>query len=122
MFNLLTSALKIIPAVTVKYQVYLGSNLNDFGIEENMYTDPIEIKTAHIQPLKAEMYNDYGLQPSQNVKVCYIPVNILGTINKSSNDIIIYNNKRFNIVNTHDWFNYNGWNKLIIIEEKEYGI
>jgi hypothetical protein len=121
-FNLLTTALRLIPPVQIEYQVYNGSQLNSFGIEVNSYSDSVIVKKAHIQPLKAEMYADYGLQPSQNVKVCYIPANVIGTLNKSSNDIIIYNNKRFNIVNTHEWFTYNGWNKLIIIEEKNYEI
>jgi hypothetical protein len=121
-FNLLTSALKIIPPVQIEYQLYIGSELNSFGREINTYSEAIVIKKAHIQPLKAEMYADYGLQVSQNVKICYIPANVVGTLDKSSNDIIIYNGKKFNIINTHDWFNYNGWNKLIIIEDKNYEV
>lgn len=120
MWNLLNLALRLIPAMTVQYRIFSGSTLNEYGIEVNSYLEPIIVRNAHIQPLKAEMYADYALQPSQNVKVCYIPADVSGTINKSTNDIIIYNNKKFNIVNTHDWYNYDGWNKLIIVEDKDY--
>lgn len=120
MWNLLGLASRLIPTVTVQYRTFINTEPNSFGIMVNVYSEPITITKAHIQPLKAEMYAQYALQPSRNVKVCYIPADVTGTIDKSTNDIIIFNNKKFNIIDTHDWYDYDGWNKLIIVEDKDY--
>jgi hypothetical protein len=122
MWNLLNLASRLIPTVTAQYRIFTGSVLNEAGIEINTYSEAITIKNAHVQPLKAEMYAQYELQPSQNAKVCYIPANVAGTVNKTSNDIIIFQGKRFNIFDTHDWYDYDGWNKLIIVEDKDYAV
>lgn len=118
MWNLLNLALRLIPPVTVQYRIFSGSAVNEFGISVNTYSEPITVKNAHIQPLKAEMYAQYALQDVRNVKVCYIPVNVIGQLDKSTNDIIIYNGRKYNIIDTHEWYNYDGWNKLVIVEEK----
>lgn len=133
MWNILGTALKIIPKVTVQYQKYIGETVNDMGICVPQYADPVTVTNAHVQPAmnsmysrqgfsgKNLMYDEIGLQYGKNYRVVFIPANIRGVEVQTTNDIILYQGKRWNIKTVNQWFDYDGWNRLVIVEDKDYG-
>ena len=133
MWDLLGTALRLIPPVTVQYQKYIGETVNELGICVPQYADPVTVSNAHLQPSASStgfggkfsgnnvMYDDIGLQLAHNFRMLYIPANIQGIEAQTTNDVILYGGKRWNIKSVSQWFDYDGWNKLIIVEDKKYG-
>lgn len=120
--NLLNIASKVIPHTeeTVEYYRYTGIGINSIGISAPTYDNPVNVKNCHLHAATQKVIELYGFQPGENVRVLYMPVNALGTMQKTMSDKLVISGKKYNIRDVNNWYDYDGWNKLIIVEDKEY--
>lgn len=119
MNNLLSMALKIIPPTPVKYYSASGVVRNSMGIISPVFSDPVTVKDALVQPVNSEMYAQYGLTIGKEYKILHIKADIEGVNRKLTGDKIEYNGKKYTVVDVKNHYEYNGWDRLIIAEEKD---
>ena len=122
MKNLLNIASSVVKCrQTVQYLRYLGTSINEMGRIVPSYYAPIVIKNAYVQPMdlrSQQMVERLDVQPIRNLRTVYLPIEALSTEEQTTSDIIIYRNRRWQIVASDNWYDYDGWMKLIIAEEK----
>lgn len=122
MFNLLKSALKIIPKQTITYRKFIRRTTNDFGSLVNTYGSPITT-TGSIQPAGASLIYKLGIADTGDIYVVYLHGNAVGVSQMASNDQIIDKKGNiYNIIRTDVWYDYpeQDWNKVIVRRVKNY--
>ena len=119
--NVLLSALRIIPPETLYYEKYQGTSVNEIGLNIPTYSAPLEIKGSIQYHISEKMYQAYGLDLNKNYALVDIPANVLGiqSGNKTP-DRLTFHGKNWIVVKCNNWFIYNGWVKLVVVEQKDY--
>ena len=122
MFNLLKSALKIIPKQTVYYRKFISRTPNALGNMVNKYGNK-KATIGSIQPAGRDVLYKLGIADTGDVYVVYLHGNIVGTNKLESNDQIIdAKGNIYNIFRTDVWFDYpqQDWNKILVRRVKKY--
>lgn len=122
MFNLLKSALNIIPKQTIKYKKFVSRAPNALGNMVNTYGQEITT-TASIQPAGRDTLYKLGIADTGDIYVVYLHGDVIGANKISSNDLIIDSKgNKYNIFRTDVWFDYpnQDWNKLLVRRIKSY--
>lgn len=118
-FNLLNTALSIIPPVSFSYMKWLGKETNELGIEVPRYGEPIEVE-GHCQPTTNSMYASLGLDLEKNYNSFWIPSNVVSLDEQTNPDKITFGGSNWIVIKTVDWFSYDGWTEVIAVKEKDY--
>lgn len=119
MDNILEMAFSLIPPEPIQYQKWLGKSVNSIGRTVATYGDIITTR-ASIQPVGASLMQQLGLSLSKNYYRINISADIVGVENQKVPDRMIFKGKNWLIDNQSDWYVFNGWVKLIVVEEKNY--
>lgn len=120
--NLLSTALRIVPGQSCQYLKFTGESVNALGYIAKTFADPVTLFPVSVQGVKSELYQSMGLQPGVNHKCFYVSANVVSNNENISNDVIIYNGKRYNIVACKPHYAEDGWNMVIGAEDKDYGV
>lgn len=122
MFNLLKSALKIIPKQQVSYRNFISRSPNALGNMVNTYS---EYKTVEgsIQPAGVTLLYKLGIADTGDLYTVYLRADVSGIDKLKSNDQIKDSQGNvYNIIRTDVWFDYpnQDWNKLLVRRVKNY--
>lgn len=114
---------RLIPRETIQYRTSKASTTNEYGVRSSNYSDNWISIRAHVMPgiissfggknINARDYKDFGLDFSKNYYTVYTDdVNVQTLVHKDSPDqFMFHNGKIFNIIQTEDWLEYNGWKR-----------
>lgn len=122
MFNLLKSALNVIPKQTVYYRKFISRTPNELGNMVNQYSAK-KTTTGSIQPVGRDTLYKLGIADTGDIYVVYLHGNVVGQNKLESNDQIIdAKGNVYNIFRTDVWFDYpaQDWNKLLVRRVKNY--
>lgn len=122
MFNLLKSALKIIPKQKVIYRPFISRTANTLGNMVNTYGTEVVIE-ASVQPAGANLLYKMGIADTGDLYVVYLHANAVGISKMGSNDQIKDSKGNvYNIIKTDEWFDYpdQDWNKILVRRVKSY--
>ena len=122
MFNLLKSALKIIPKQKVYYRKFVKRTPNALGNMVNTYSHK-KATTGSIQPAGRDLLYRLGIADTGDLYTVYLHANTAGVNKLESNDQIIdLKGNIYNIVRTDFWYDYpeQDWNKLLVRRVKKY--
>lgn len=122
MFNVLKSALNIIPKQTIYYRKFISRQPNEIGNMVNTYGNKIAV-IGSIQHAERSLLYKMGIANTEDVYVCYIHVNALGVAEIASNDQIIdKKGEIYNVIDSDVWYDYpvQDWNKVLVRREKHY--
>lgn len=122
MFNVLKSALNIIPKQTIYYRKFISRTPNEIGNMVNTYGDKISV-IGSIQHAERSLLYKMGIANTEDVYVCYIHVNALGVAEIASNDQIIdKKGEVYNVIDSDVWYDYpvQDWNKVLVRRAKHY--
>ncbi|MBQ2174076.1 MAG: hypothetical protein II453_03035 [Alphaproteobacteria bacterium] len=122
MFNLLKSALNIIPKQTVYYRKFISRKPNTLGNMVNKYGAK-KTTVGSIQPIGKDTLYKLGIADTGDLYVIYLHGNIVGANKIASNDQIIdAKGNYYNVIRTDVWFDYpnQDWNKIIVRRVKNY--
>lgn len=117
--NLLEQALSIIPQQTFVYYRYKDAEANEIGGVEQTYDDGV-ILEGSVQAISQDMYQQLGLDFSKK----YISIHTSADIRNVDNsqpcpDKIVWNGKDYLVTKVSNWYQQDGWNKVIAVEQKE---
>ena len=119
-FGLLDMALSVIPAVPVVYFRRAAEVLDTQGRLIGQYTDGVTIRNAHVQGVESSLYAQLGLQLGVNYRKVFIPADAANVSDAAGSDVLEFYGKRWTVVNVIQWYEYDGWNQLIVAEDKNY--
>lgn len=122
MFNVLKSALNIIPKQTIYYRKFISRQPNEIGNMVNTYGNKIAV-IGSIQHAERSLLYKMGIANTEDVYVCYIHVNALGVAEIASNDQIIdKKGEIYNVIDSDVWYDYpvQDWNKVLVRRAKHY--
>lgn len=122
MFNLLKSALNIIPKQTVYYRKFIKRTPNALGNMVNQYGAK-KSTTGSIQPVGRDTLYKLGIADTGDIYVVYLRADVVGQDKLESNDQILdAKGNIYNIFRTDHWFEYpnQDWNKLLVRRVKNY--
>lgn len=127
--NLLRKAGRIVPREPLQYRTFNGNVTNDIGNIVSTYSEWHEVM-GHVQPGLTFSFNARGVSDigeiakrigiDQSKKVITVFVYDLDLKNVHDHDTpdqIKYKNCIYNIWSISDWFDYDGWQSLICIED-----
>lgn len=101
-----------------EFYKYTGSKLDEMGRDVPDFAEPV-IYTGSIQPVPNRMYEQLGLDLNKNYKTVYSPELMQSIAENIQPDRIVYNSKTFQIIDDKDWYETNGYTKIIMVEIKE---
>ena len=121
-WDLLKQASDLIPTQAVQYRKHTGgATINDFGIDVPQYASATSIKGVHVQAMPSKMYAQLGLQPGRNARRVFINADLQGMESQfEGGDLLIFEGRTWKIVSVDDWYGYDGWKALSVVEEKTY--
>lgn len=121
MFNVLKSALNIIPKQTIYYRKFISRQPNSIGNMVNTYGQKIAV-TGSIQHAERSLLYKLGIANTEDVYIAYIHVNALGVAEIASNDQIISHGQIYNVIDADIWYDYpmQDWNKVLVRRVKNY--
>lgn len=117
--NLLKIASSIIPQQTFVYYKFNKAQANDIGVVEDTYDDGV-ILEGSVQAISQDMYQKLGLDFSKK----YISIHTSADIrnvdsSQPSPDKVVWNGKEYLIVKVSNWYQQDGWVKVVAVEEPE---
>lgn len=101
-----------------QYYRYQETIVDDMGRDVPQYADPKPI-TGSVQAVSNKMYEQLGLDLNKNYKIIYSPELIQSIAEKIQPDRIVYDNRTFEVVENKNWYETNGYTKILIVELKE---
>lgn len=116
--NILRTAQNLIPKQSFKYLKYLGNNINEFGINVPTYAEPVVVE-GNIQPPELSLYDAAGLDFSKNYRQIFVSLDVSGIEKQSQPDRFVFENKTWEVVKNSPWYEFNGWNSILVVEIKE---
>lgn len=100
-----------------EFYKFKGSTLDEFGRDIPEYFTPVTY-TGSIQAVPNKMYEQLGLELDKNYKTVFCPQLMQSLAEQTQSDIIVYDNKKFQIIENKNWFNQNGYTKILMVEIK----
>lgn len=122
MFNVLKSALNIIPKQTIYYRKFISRKANELGNMVNTYGEKKAI-TGSIQHAERSLLYKMGIANTEDVYTVWLHTNAKGVAEIESNDQIIgHDGAVYNVIDTDVWYDYpyQDWNKILVRKEKNY--
>lgn len=103
---------------TFQYYRYQETIGDDMGRDVPRYADPKSV-TGSVQAVSNKMYEQLGLDLNKNYKIIYSSELIQSIAEKIQPDRIVYDNRTFEVVENKNWYETNGYTKILIVELKE---
>lgn len=103
---------------TFQYYRYQETIMDDMGRDVPKYADPKPV-TGSVQAVSNKLYEQLGLDLDKNYKIIYSPELIQSIAEKIQPDRIVYNNRTFEVVENKDWYETNGYTRILVVELKE---
>lgn len=120
-WDVLGLALSVIPAVPVVYRKRLGTSLNEIGNVVPQYAAGVTITKAHVQGVRNSTVEQLGLQVGRNYRLVNLAADALTVAGKpEGGDKVEFYNKSWVIVHVSPHYNEDGWNKIVVCEDKDY--
>ena len=120
-WDVLGLALSVIPAVPVVYRKRLGSTENEMGIIVPQYAAGVTIAKAHVQGIRNSTVEQLGLQTGRNYRLVHLAADALTVAGKpEGGDKVEFYGLSWVIVHVSPHYAEDGWNKLVVCEEKDY--
>lgn len=103
---------------TFQYYRYQETIVDDMGRDVPQYADPKPV-IGSVQAVSNKIYEQLGLDLNKNYKIIYSPELIQSIAEKIQPDRIVYDNRTFEVVENKNWYETNGYTKILIVELKE---
>lgn len=103
---------------TFQYYRYQETIVDDMGRDVPKYAEPKPV-TGSVQAVSNKLYEQLGLNLDKNYKIIYSPELIQSIAEKIQPDRIVYNNRTFEVVEDKDWYETNGYTRILVVELKE---
>lgn len=120
MFNLLTTALMVIPPEVLQYERFSGIKTNEIGLDELTFDEPVEIKGSIQHHIAEKVYEAFGLSLNKDYCLVDVPTLLYGSETQITPDRLTFHGKTWIVLKAVNWFIYNGWVRVIVIAEKDY--
>lgn len=117
--NLLNQALGAIPPKSVVYKKFIRNTTSASGILIPIYEEEVSISNSIVQPVPKESYEKLGLDLKREYRNVWISADVASLSGQLSNDVLYFDNRTWNIWGDTVWETYDGWNKLLVVAEKE---
>jgi hypothetical protein len=115
--NLLEIALGVIPGENFIYRRFLGTVENEIGLNVPQFAEPIEV-TGSIQGVELDVYSQLGLDFQKNYRLVYASIDMKGIEEQEIPDRLEFYGLTWSVVKTVPWVKYNGWNGVLVVEDK----
>lgn len=89
--------------------------LNDIGQYVDVESEPEEIN-GHFQAVNLSVYQQLKLDFKKRYLMLYTSNNIESLYRDKSSDFIIYNDRRYGVVNDNDWAPIDGWTGVLLVQ------
>lgn len=119
--NILLTAMTVIPPEPIEYEKYKGNITNQIGYDVSYYAPAVKTQASIQSHISEKMYQAYGLDLNKNYRLVNIPAEIIGTAEQITPDRLTFHGRRWIVIKSNNWHEYNGWCKIIVVEEKDYG-
>jgi len=117
--NLLNIASSIIPQQVFTYYKFNKAEVNDIGNVVDTYDDGV-ILEGSVQAISQDMYEKLGLDFSKKYISIHTSADIRNVDNsQKSPDKVLWNGKEYLITKVTNWFQQDGWNRVIAVEQTE---
>lgn len=117
--NLLNIASSIIPQQVFTYYKFNKAEVNDIGNVVDTYDDGV-ILEGSVQAISQDMYEKLGLDFSKKYISIHTSADIRNVDNsQKSSDKVVWNGKEYLITKVTNWFQQDGWNRVIAVEQTE---
>lgn len=118
LFNVLQSALTLLPPVTFQYRKFTGEfTKNELGVLVPKYTEWMTCR-GMAQPVQSSKYQSMGLDFSKKYYSFWGSVVLHGMDVQEAPDQLRIGNRTFTVETDNDWVNYNGWHGVTAYEDK----
>ncbi len=117
LFNVLESALTLLPTVTWKYRRYIGSTVNELGVKIPQYSD-WKVCRGMAQPVQSTKDPNMGLDFAKKMYNFWGSVQLNGQDVQDIPDQIMFLNRIWIVESDTDWVVYNGWHSITAYEDK----
>lgn len=121
-FNVLTPAMAATAILgcnkRFQYFKYLRTEIDDMGRDVPAFDNP-KPYTGSVQPVPNRLYEQLGLDLDKNYKIIYSPQLMKSLAEEIQPDRIVYENRTFEIVENKNWYETNGYTKILMVELKE---
>ena len=97
---------------------YIETTIDDMGRDVPVFADPV-LMTGSIQAVPNKMYEQMGLQLDKNYKTVFSLALIQSIAENIQPDRIVYNGLTFEVVENKNWYETNGYTKILVVELKE---
>jgi hypothetical protein len=120
MFNVLTTAMTVIPPEELQYERWQGNTINSIGLDVASYAEAVMIKGSIQHHVSEKMYQAYGLSLNKHYALVDVPAELYGSQENLTPDRLTFHNNTWIVLKNNNWYIYNGWVKLIVVAEKDY--
>lgn len=97
---------------------YLSTELDEMGRDVPQYAPP-KLTTGSVQAVSNKMYEQLGLDLNKNYKIVYSSELIQSIAEEVQPDRISYNNRIYEVVENKNWYETNGYTKVLMVELKD---
>lgn len=118
--NVLLTAMMVIPPEPIKYEKWVSNTTNSIGYDVSTYATAVDTIASIQGHISEKMYQAYGLDLNRNYCLVDIPAELVGVAEKTTPDRLTFHGRKWIVVKCNNWHTYNGWCKLIVVEEKDY--
>lgn len=118
--NLLLTALAVIPPEPIKYEKWVSNTVNSIGYDVSTYAEAVDTIASIQTHISEKMYQAFGLDFNRNYCLVNIPAEVVGVSEQMTPDRLTFHGRKWIVVKGNNWHAYNGWCKVIVIEEKDY--
>lgn len=99
------------------YYKYLGNELKA-GRDIPLFADPIPMEGS-VQAVSNKTYEQLGLDLNKNYKTVFSTALIASMAEEIQPDRIVYENRTYEVVENKNWYETNGYTKVLVVELKE---
>lgn len=97
---------------------WIESTVDLMGRDVPKFAPPI-LATGSIQAVSNKMYEQLGLDLNKNYKIVFSPTLIQSIAEEIQPDRILYDGRTYEVVENKDWYETNGYTKVLMVELKE---
>jgi hypothetical protein len=101
-----------------QYLKYLRTGIDDMGRAVPEFDEPVSY-TGSIQAVPNRLYEQLGLDLDKNYKTVFCPQLMRSLAEEIQPDRIVYENRTFEIVENKNWYETNGYTRVLMVELKE---
>ncbi len=102
----------------LEFYKYLGSVLDDMGRDVPAFADPVII-TGSVQAVPNRIYEQLGLDLNKNYKTVFSTELLQSIAEGIQPDRLVYDSRTYEIVENKNWYETNGYTKILMVELKE---